>query len=64
MIVETQMRQALINTLHTATKQTRDVAMKIATSADVGNGKKPMRDWNAKLSLRTYTHLKDIGVMS
>lgn len=63
MIVETKMRQALLQTLNKADRSVKDVALKIADTADRGVGKHKVRDWNAHLSMRTYTNLQRNGVM-
>jgi hypothetical protein len=63
MIVETQMRQAMLRTLMKADRRVKEVALKIADTADRGVGKHKVREWNAKLSMRTFTNLQRNGVM-
>jgi len=60
------MRQAFCNLQVTMENQkTHGSIIKQAISAANNDaGIRSQRDWNAHLKLRTYSHLKEIGVMS
>lgn len=68
MIIETGIRIALVNAAAKAaskgTRSARSVILRVADSADVGVGKRQVKDWNAHLSMPTYARLKSMGVMA
>lgn len=65
MIYETTIRRAMLTgALRSAADSSkRSVISAVSHNADAGSGMKKVPDWNAHLSLRTYTNLKAAGVM-
>lgn len=66
MIYETQMRNKMFKAAlaSTSDRSQRSIISAVATSMDTGAGKRAVKDWNAKLSQRTYNSLKASGVMA
>lgn len=62
MLIENQMRNKLVLAALNA-KKVDHVCHAALKSYERGAGVKQVRDWDAKLSLRTYSKLKNDGVM-